>query len=164
MRSFRLVLAALVVFVLIPAAPAFSATESSATCVGTGHISFSPGVGISSQKSTFTTQGQTGALNCVGMVKGSAVTGPGTFGEVGVLEGTVLGGTGSGSMSVIIPTTAGPASLTIPFTMTTGPGFGFKFSDSLAGPLTFLFYPTVGNGITAPVTEIAVVSVFFLKS
>jgi hypothetical protein len=164
MKSFGLGLAALVVLVLLPIAPALSATQSTATCFGTWRVSFSPGVGVSSQRATFTTNGQTGTISCVGAVKRSAVTGPGNFGEVGFLEGTMIGATGVATMSLNIPTAAGLASLRIPFTMTTGPGFGFKYSDSFNGALTFLFAPTLGNGITAPVTEIAVVSVFSLKS
>jgi hypothetical protein len=146
------------------ASPALSAGGSTATCSGTWHVSFSsPGVGITPQRVTFASHGAT--LICVGTVAGSPVTGPGTFGEEGVLGGTCLMGTGSGTLSVTIPTSAGLAKMrNVAFRLSTGPGFGFKYSDLFIGPLIFVYLPTQGNCVTAGVTEIAAVAQFVLKS
>ena len=89
---------------------------------------------------------------------------PGTLGQEGVVDGTFLTGTGSGTKSATIPTAAGAQKMSFSFTMIYVPGVGLKSSDALMGPLTFVFYPSVGNGVTEPVTEIAVVAEFALKS
>jgi hypothetical protein len=164
MRPLRLGLAALVVFLTMGASPALSAGVSTASCTGTWRVSFSsPGVGLAPNRVTFVNHDA--ALICVGSVAGSLVTGPGAFSEEGVLEGTCLTGTGSATFSVTVPTLAGPATLrNVPFRMSTGLGFGFKYSDSFLGPLAFVFVPTKGNCVTSAVTEIAVVAQFVLKS
>lgn len=166
MKSFGLGLAATILLVLMPASPALSAaeSESTASCYGTERISFSPGISTTSQEQTFTTHGETGTINCYGRVKGHEVTGPGTFGEDGVLEGTCSGGKGSSIISVTIPTSAGSEKLSLRATFTYGPGYGSKYGDSLMGPLTFVYYPTQGDCVTAPVTEGAFSAQGFLKS
>jgi hypothetical protein len=128
------------------------------------HVSFSPGVGLTSQKTTATTHGETGTINCVGAINGHDVTGPGTLGLEGVIRGTCLGGTGSATLSLTVATSAGSEKVSFPATITWGPGVGFKFSDSLVGPLTFAFYPTVGDCVTTAATEAVQVGEFVLKS
>lgn len=164
MKSFRLGFTALAVLLVMTGAPPAHAAESTAICSGTWQMSFSPGVSATPTKSAFTTNGETGTINCVGSLKGLQITGPGTFGQEGIFEGTCLQGTASSVITVTIPTSAGPEKLSFVDNMLTGPGFGFKFSDSLVGPMGFLFYPIVGNCVTAPVTQIAVVGQGVLKS
>ena len=164
MKWIRLCLASLVVCALMPASGASAETRSLASCSGTWKVSFSPGVGTTSRQSSFTTNGHTGTIICVGTVKGHLVTGPGTFGKEGVVEGSCLAGTGSGTMSVRVPTTGGVKQVEFSFTMVTGPGLGFKFGNALFGPLTFLFVPSAGDCIITPVTEITVLGQFALRT
>ena len=164
MKAF-LGLAAMVTLLLVGASPpALSAQASVASCSGTWNVSFSsPGVGLTARQVTFVSHN--GTVNCVGAVAGSLVTGPGTFTEEGVLDGTCLAGTGSAVFSIAVPTLAGPAAVrNVPFRMSTALGFGFKYSDSFIGPLTFIYVPTQGNCLTVGVTEIAVVAQFLLTT
>lgn len=150
MKSFRLGLAALVLLLVMTISPAVNAAESVATCYGAWHMSFSPGVGATQAKSTFTTNGETGTITCVGSLEGHQITGPGTFGQEGVFEGMCLQGTASSTITITIPTSGGPQKLSFVNNMVTGPGFGFKFSESLVGPMSFAFLPIAGDCLTAP--------------
>jgi hypothetical protein len=164
MKLLKLGLATLVLLVLAPASPAAADTGSLASCSGTWNVSFSRGVGLTPGESSFTTNGPTGTVNCLGTVEGSPTTGPCTFAKEGRVEGSILGAKGDGRISVHCPTTGGPENVNFAFTMVTGPGLGFKFGESLFGPLTFVFHPTEGDGVTSPVTRISVVGAFLLKT
>lgn len=163
MKPLRLGLATLVLVALMPASSAI-AQGSGPWCISTWHVSFSPGLGASPQRVAFTNQVRPTALDCFGTLGGHAVTGRGSLIEDGVIDGTALTGTGSGTLTVTIPTTGGPQTINSAFTMSYAPGIGFKAGDAFMGPFTFFFYPTAGNGITAPVTEIAVVGQGILNS
>lgn len=147
-------LAAVVLLVLMPASPAFGAPESAASCLMRAHESFSPGISITPRRVAATSHGETGTINCVGAVNGHRVTGPGTLGFAGFFDVSCAGGTGYETVSATIPTSAGPQKLTFPVKETVGPGVGYKSSDSLMGPLPFVYYPTEGDCVTSPVTEI----------
>jgi hypothetical protein len=162
MKWFRLGLPAVVLLVLMAGSSAVSAAQSSAMCVGTWHVSFAPGLGTTSHGADFSTRPT--MIQCFGAVKGSPVSGSGTLAQKGHLEGTVLGGTGSGTTTLTIPTPAGTRTVTFDDTLTYGPGIGFKTSSSLLGTFTFGFFPVSGDGVTTPVTEIAVVGQFSLTS
>jgi hypothetical protein len=84
--------------------------------------------------------------------------------RLGEAHGYDQPGTGSATLSVTIPTSAGPEKVTFPVTIQYSPGIGFKYSDSLEGPFTFLFYPSIGNCVTAPVMEAVQIGQFVLKS
>lgn len=92
-------------------------------------------------------------MTCRGEINGQEITGPGTFGEEGVLEGVCSHGSGFGTAAITIPTSSGPTKLTIPYTLRYGPGVGTKSADQFSA--TFEFYPTEGDCINTPVTEIA---------
>jgi hypothetical protein len=164
MKMLKFGLATLVLLVLMPASPANADTGSLASCSGSWNVSFSRGVGLIPGESSFTTNGPTGTINCLGTVEGYPTTGPCTFAKQGRFEGSVLAGKGDGTISVHCPTTEGPKNVNFAFTMVTGPGLGFKFGESLFGPLTFVFHPTEGDGVTSPVTKISVVGAFLLKT
>jgi hypothetical protein len=164
MRWVRIALVVVALAALAPAPAAWAGSSSLASCAGTWKVSFRPGVELTADSSAFTTNGRTGTVLCVGTVDGALVTGPGTFGKHGVFVGSCLAGEGSGKISVAIPTTAGVKHVEFPFTMVTGPGLGFKFGDSLFGPLTFLFTPSKGTCVLTPVTEITVAGQFSLRT
>lgn len=164
MKSFRLGLATLVLLVLMPASPAFSASGSTASCLVMSPLSFSPGIRTASQRVTSTSHGETGTITCVGTVNGHEVMGPGTIGFAGFFDVSCLGGTGHETVSVTIPTSAGPEKLNFPVDETVFPGIGYKSSESLLGPLAFVYYPTEGNCVTSPVTEVAFAGQGVLKS
>jgi hypothetical protein len=163
MKATLLSLAALVATVLAPATPA-EAGGSSASCHGSWPISMAPGISTTARQSTFTSHGETGTITCTGTVNGHGVSGPGTLGVEGALDGTCLTGNGSLTITMTIPTSGGPATFSLPATMTYYGGVGMKFSDAFVGPLTFAVVPTAGNCITEPLTEILQVGEFVLQS
>jgi hypothetical protein len=164
MRRIAVCLAALAALTLVTAPGAQAASTGLALCSGTWKVSFSPGVGLAPGSSDFTTKGPTGMVLCVGTVDGHAVTGAGSFAKEGVVEGSCVEGEGSGMITVKVPTTDGLKVVEFPFTMATGPGLGFKFGESLFGPLTFAFVPSRGSCVLTPVTEIIVVGEFALRT
>jgi hypothetical protein len=164
MKSTRLFLAASTLLVLLPAAPVRSASGSIASCHGSWRLTFSPGVGATAQRSAFTSNGESATVTCIGQVRGHAVAGPGSLGEEGWIEGTAVAGSGASSISLTIPTSAGPEKVSFAVTITYGPGIGLKHGDPLLGPLTFVYHPTAGNGLTEPVTEIEFLTEFVLAS
>lgn len=163
MRALNVVLGTTLLLLLMPAAPA-AAQSDLAACVGSWEISFSNGVRLVTGNSDFTTGGLTGTINCVGTVDGSPVTGPGTFGKEGAVEGSCLAAKGAGTIQMQIPTADGIKTIEFPFQMDTSLGVGFKSGGPLVGPLTFLFIPTQGDCLMSPVTEIAVTGEFLLST
>jgi hypothetical protein len=126
-----------------------------ATCNVTDvRISLSPGITVTPGKGTFTTHGPTGKLECRGFIQGREITGPGTFAEEGVWEGDCSGGTAASTISVALQTSDGPLTVSFPVKIMFRPGWGWKWSDTLVGPLVFQYYPTRGDCLNAPVTEI----------
>jgi hypothetical protein len=86
------------------------------------------------------------------MVRGQQVTGPGTFGEEGFLQGSCSSGNGMVNFSFTIPTTAGQQRFHLAFPFTFGPGFGGSSNDAFPG--VFFFSPKTGDCVTTPVTEV----------
>jgi hypothetical protein len=160
MKSSRIILTGLLMIgtSVGPSLPAASA-QSTAICLGEHTVSFSPGITTASGKTSYTTQG--GTIWCVGEIHGRQVTGPGTFGQEGVLDGNCLYGSGSGTVFITIPASGGSAKLTIPHKIMFVPGVGTKSADQLSA--MFEFFPTEGNCVAAPITEIAVVQQTVLK-
>ena len=129
--------------------------ERLATCNVTDvRITMTPGIGTVPGKGTFTTQGPTGQIECRGFIQGREITGPGTFAEEGVWEGDCSGGTAASTISVALQTVDGPVTVSFPVKIMFRPGWGSKWSDTLVGPLVFQYYPTRGDCLNAPVTEI----------
>ncbi len=137
-------------------------TASTAVCVHRWTDSISPGLTITARQVTFTSHGETGTITCIGQVNGNTVTGTGTFGEVGTFRGTCASGNGSATFSFTVPTTAGPATFSVPVTFTYAAGVGL--SSSAVFPGTFVVVPTAGDCLLTPVSRIAVVRVGVLQS
>jgi hypothetical protein len=130
---------------------AVAETQSLATCVDQHPVTFSPGISLTSGTSSFRTE--PGPITCVGAVDGDEITGPGTFSQHGVAQGDCSQGSLSGTVFITVPTSAGPTKLTIRYQGTYGPAVGVKSAPELVA--TFVYYPTKGDCITTPVTEIA---------
>lgn len=141
--------------------PSVAAAKSTAHCWHTWTDSISPGVSTTRREVALTSNGETGTIHCKGSVEGKRVTGPGTFGEVGMFDGTCAGGTGSATFSFTLPTTAGPVKLRMPVTFTIA-GFGSTTSKEFPG--AFLFAPLTGNCLTEPITKVAVYRAGTLKT
>lgn len=151
MRRLALMLLPAVAMTLLPPSPA-QAAGSTAFCFHSWTDSVTPGIGVTPSKSQFTSNGEIWTLSCGGFVRGARVTGPGTFGEDGVLEGTC--GTGSGQVNFFftIPTTAGDQEFQFSFPFYWGPGGGTGNTQVFPG--IFMFYPKVGDCFSEPVTEV----------
>jgi hypothetical protein len=162
MKALRFGIASIMAVALMMGSSPADAAPSNASCLVTGYVSFVPGLGTTPQQVEY--KSEEGLIQCSGAVGGAAVSGNGTLTEKGDIEGTALAGTGFGTTTVEIPTSEGPKSVTFDNTFTYGPGIGSKNSDSLEGPWTFVFFPTSGDGVIAPVTKIAVIGQFILKS
>jgi len=139
-----------------------AAAQSTATCVHRWTDDVTPGVGPTMQRATFSSHGETGAIECQGEIMGRRVTGPGTFGEEGVVEGTCGSGTGSATFSFTVVTSGGPLHLRMPVSFTYGPLTGVTTSESFPG--VFVVVPMMGDCLTAPVTRIAVTRAGMLRT
>jgi hypothetical protein len=162
MKTFRLAIPLMVVVALLAGPAPAQAAPSTAICLGTWRVSFAPGLGLTVRGVDYKTDD--GTIHCTGAVNGSPVSGAGTLAQRGHIDGTVLSGTGLGSTTLDIPTLGGRKFVSFDDTFSYGPGIGFKFSASISGPFTFMFLPVSGDGLMTPVTEIAVVGQFTLKS
>ena len=96
---------------VIAAWPAHAQGTTSADCLISVSVHFSPAVSLSPSSGTETTGGETGSIACSGAFEGHRVTGSGTFGYEGVFTGiTCVSDTTplSGTYSFTVPTDAGP--------------------------------------------------------
>jgi len=140
---------------LLPTSARADDTGSVAHCVHRWTDTASPGIGTTPDTSDFTSNGEKWPLVCEGLVRGFRVTGPGTFGEYGVIDGACAAGAGEVNFSFTIPTTAGEQKFRLKFTFVYGPGGGTSQTDDFPG--VFAFYPTRGDCMNKPVTEFKVV-------
>lgn len=152
MRRLALMLLPAVAMTLLPTTQAHAA-GSTAFCFHSWIDHFSPGVGTTPAKSRFTSNGEIWTLTCGGFVRGNRVTGPGTFGEEGVVEGTCGAGSGQVHFSFTIPTTGGDEKFSLKFNFFYGPGGGT--ADTQVFPGVFVFYPKVGDCFSEPITEVS---------
>jgi hypothetical protein len=150
--------------VALPAAPAVGAGESTASCAMHSALSFSPGIGPTPQRVASSSHGETGTLICTGTVRGHDVTGAGTMGFEGVFDASCLGGAGRETFSATIPTNAGPEKLTFVVDETVVPPGGFKVGGSLVGAAPYVFYPTRGDCVLSPMTEVVFVGIAVLRT
>lgn len=154
----------------LPAHPAAAAEESTANCRWTGTVNLQPGLSLSSSvRGTFGST--TDSFACTGEVDGATITGPGSYTDSKpVIEGTCGEGRGSAVMNLVFATSAGEKKLSVPYQFSYGPIplTGFKSSKPYSGPVpdeygktplswSFLVYPTRGDCVTSPVTQIGVV-------
>jgi hypothetical protein len=144
-----------------PPAPV-AAVSSSAVCFHQWTDTLTPGATTTPQRAAFSSHGETGVIQCSGTVRGLQVTGQGTFGEEGYVEGSCSSGTGHALFSFTLPTSGGAQHLQLPVTFTFGPGLGQTSSDVFPG--VFAVRPVKGDCLTTPVTEIAVSRLGMLQS
>ena len=142
----------------VPAA----AASSSAVCFHQWTDTLSPGATTTPQRAAFSSHGETGVIQCSGTVRGLQVTGQGTFGEEGHVEGSCSSGTGHALFSFTLPTSGGAQHFQFPVTFTFGPGLGQTSSDVFPG--VFAVRPVKGDCLTTPVTEIGVSRFGMLQS
>ena len=149
-RVTTMFLSAVAMVAVVPAGQA-RAASSVASCTYSWTDTASPGVGATPSRSQFTSNGEKWPLPCQGLVRGSQVTGPGTFGEDGVFDGSCSSGSGEVNFSFTIPTAAGAQRFRLTFPFVYGPGAGTARTDTFPG--VFAFFPKKGDCINAPVTE-----------
>jgi hypothetical protein len=147
-------LVAAVAATLVPTGPA-GAAGSAASCFHTWTDTASPGVAAIPGRTAFTSNGEKWELLCQGTARGFQVTGPGTFGEDGVINGNCSSGSGEVNFSFSIPTSGGLQKFRLSFAFVYGPGGGTSRTSEFPG--VFAFYPTAGDCLHAPVTEFRVV-------
>jgi hypothetical protein len=154
MRRFGCLL--LLATMLLPLHPVpVAAAASNASCHHEWTDTISPGVTSTVQRVHFTSNGERWALVCQGTVRGSEVTGPGTFGEEGVLDGSCSTGGGTVNFSFSIPTTAGMQRFHLTFQFRYAGGVGGSSNDAFPG--VFAFSPKTGDCVSSPVTEVDIV-------
>jgi hypothetical protein len=153
MRRLTMMLLPAVAMAVLPAGHAWAAS-SLASCTYSWTDTASPGIGATPSRSQFTSNGQKWPLACQGLVRGSAVTGTGTFGEDGLIDGSCSSGSGEVNFSFTIPTAAGAQKFRLTFPFVYGPGGGTARTDTFPG--VFVFLPKKGDCINAPVTEFEV--------
>jgi len=164
MKALSFGLAAFVLFALA-AAPARADTGSIANCVASYQAHFSPGLTLSNSQQTFTTTG--GVLNCLGVLEGNLITGPGTINQIdGQIWGSCAAGNGSSTLVLAIPTSGPKYRARIPVTFSYVAGQGVKFGGPpLFGPYTFAQVPVAGTCLPGdPITESDVVGEFVLET
>jgi hypothetical protein len=144
----------IVALTVLPATPV-GAASGAAYCFHTWTDTATPGVSTSPVRSKFTSDGEKWDLLCQGTVRGREVTGPGTFGEYGFIEGTCSAGWGEVHFDFTIPTTAGKQKFALDFPFYYGPGGGTAKTTDFPG--IFVFFPTAGDCTNEPVTEFKVI-------
>ena len=149
-----LTLLPIVALTVLPAPPA-GAARGVAYCFHTWTDTVAPGVGQTPARSRFTSNGEKWDLLCEGLVRGYEVTGPGTFGEEGVIEGTCTAGQGVVNFSFTIPTAGGDQKFRLTFPLVYGPGGGASQTKDFPG--VFMLFPTEGDCTNQPVTEFKVI-------
>jgi hypothetical protein len=92
---------------LLAAAPAQAAVGTAAVCTTHFMATITPGFSMTAGSGTFTTNGQTGSMNCIGKIGGDRVTGPGSVAVEESYTGACASHTGTGTVHVVIPTTGG---------------------------------------------------------
>jgi hypothetical protein len=104
-----LVLGALVAVAALAPSAAQAAGSTSALCVNRLTLTISPGFSLIPTSGTETTNGDVGAILCVGAIRGHRITGPGSIGvDTTYVASGCLSEFSSGVVRVTIPTTAGP--------------------------------------------------------
>jgi len=150
-----LMLLPIVALTVLPTTPAGAAGSSVAYCFHTWTDTATPGVSTTPGRSQFTSNGEKWDLLCQGLVRGHEVTGRGTFGEHGFIEGSCSAGWGEVHFSFTIPTAGGEQKFQLNFPFYYGPGGGTAQTTDFPG--VFVFFPTDGDCTNEPVTEFKLV-------
>jgi hypothetical protein len=146
----------LLLTMLLPLHPVrVAAAASNASCHHEWTDTVSPGVTSTTRRVTLTSNGERWALVCRGTVRGQQVTGPGTFGEDGVIDGSCSSGAGTVHFAFTIPTTAGMQRFRMTFQLSYAGGVGGSSNDGFPG--IFAFSPRKGDCVSTPVTEVDIV-------
>jgi hypothetical protein len=139
------------------AAQAAADTQSQAVCVAQLRNSLSPPISLTHSTTSYSSNGETGTIVCIGTVNGHQVTGPGTVGDRGTATGTCLSGSVSGVISMTIPTAGGPVAIQVPVDSKFVGGLGQRPGGVFPG--FFAFVPTMGDCVLTPAREVGVVIV-----
>lgn len=161
-RLLLLCLGVLAPVAMMPGPAPAAAAGSTAICFHQWTDTLTPGATSGPQHAAFSSHGETGVIQCSGTVRGLQITGQGTFGEEGSVEGSCSSGTGQAVFSFTLPTSGGAQHFQVPVTFTFGPGLGQTSSDVFPG--AFAVRPVKGDCVTTPVTEIAVSRLGVLQS
>ena len=108
----------------------------------------SPGVTMTPTKGRWSTGPS--SFDCQGTVNGQPVTGPGTIVESGPFDGSCSHGSGSGVLTITIPTAKGTVHLDVPITFSWMGGAGVASAPGMTA--VFEFMPTEGDCVSTPVT------------
>ena len=148
------VVALMLAGVCVIAAPAHAA--DTAVCTVSHPLMLSPGLTLAPGQHGSTNH-SIGAINCLGSLNGHQIVGPGSVTDDGILVGSCLQGTGSGTFRFSIPIAGGtnfPVSETYTFHYV---GIVGTFS----GPVfsgAFEFLPQSGDCLLTPLTQVAVLA------
>ncbi|HKN39087.1 MAG TPA: hypothetical protein VJ456_08275 [Acidimicrobiia bacterium] len=151
-----LVMALLLPLTVLVATPARA--QGGAVCTFAADFKVLPGFSSTPSRGTFTTGGETGTVDCVGLVFGQEVLGAGTFGFEGEYGtgpsggDTCSDGQGRGTFSMHVPTSLGRVHAQGTFTEAFV-GNGGQFVGQ--GPVMeisclYEFRPTQGDCVTTP--------------
>lgn len=126
-----------------------------AVCNAQVVVAIKPGVSTNAGSFDYASNGPSGTVTCQGEVNGSRITGPGTVEDKGKGTGSCAGGKVEGVNIVTVPTEKGTQTFTIPIHADFNGPLGIR-NPSPQYPGGFLFAPTEGDCITAPITEVIV--------
>jgi hypothetical protein len=120
-------------------------------------LTISPGLSVTPRSAKLTSGGRSGRVTCSGHVYGKAITGTGTVAVRAHAVASTCGyGSGTGETRLELPTADGTVKVKYPFTFhyvgATGSFMGKKASGG------FVFAPTKGDCVTAPITKVHVES------
>lgn len=154
------VLAALAAAAPLGAAHAHTTGATEALCASQFTATVTPGFSTTPSSGTLTTNGETGEITCVGEVRGKRITGPGLLGVEQTHDGaTCQSATGTGTVSVTLPTTAGDRHL-IGKLSVRRTGLAVSVNVRFPGARyhgSGVAIPQVGNCVVTPLTQVMVV-------
>lgn len=169
MRIRAVLLAVLALALLVPAGVS---AQQATNCKATVDLVLEPGLSNEPSSGTFTSDGETGEVECDGPVNGQEPTGPGTWGVEGHYgtddpDACTSGGEGDAIQSSTVPTKDGEEKVTNNATFTYGAlqgggTFGGEFTGDKADG-TFEVTPTEGDCVSAPITKIRLTLDYTLK-
>jgi hypothetical protein len=153
-RSSVAALLAGVLLATIMAGPVTAQGATTAACTILVPVHFSPGITTTYGSLTVDSGGEKGSITCVGTINGHLVTGPGSFGFLGLLTGSCFSHTAAGTYSWTVPTDAGVMHYAGTFNVN-GVGFtGSVHASQPEGSFTgrYVIVPAQ-DCLTAPVTD-----------
>lgn len=154
------------------AAPA-AAEIDELDCSGKNDLLIKPGLGTTAAAAPTTYQSATaGTLDCVGVINGKKITGPGQYARVGEFTkgSTCNVGGGKGLLRMVLPTESGPLQIDAPFTFSypdrIAPGaIGAKIdfeNEEYGGKFDII--ATNGDCVQTPVTGARFVDTLYFES